>query len=87
VRVPRRKIIGGASVAAHLRLLALERNATSLGKRYGSAPNPVTAFAAALKAGRLIQSISVEHFPDRDDDELTFHFSKPDPALAPFQVT
>jgi hypothetical protein len=47
----------------------------------------VTAFAAALKAGRLIQSISVEHFPDRDDDELTFHFSKPDPALAPFQVT
>jgi hypothetical protein len=58
-----------------------------LGSATAAAPNPATAFAAALKAGRLIQSISVEHFPDRDDDELTFHFSKPDPALAPFQVT
>ncbi len=74
------------SARAVQELLAGKISPEDFRKRYGSAPNPVTAFAGALKAGRVIENVSVERCPEQDDDWLTFHFSKPDPALAPFQV-
>jgi hypothetical protein len=56
-------------------------------RRYGdSDPNPVTVLAGVLKTGRLIESVSVERCPDHDDDWLTFHFSKPDPAPTALKV-
>jgi len=68
-------------------LLAGKTTHEDFRKHYdGSVPNPVAAFAAALKAGRLIESVNIEHCPDRDDDWLTFHFSKSDPSISPFKV-
>jgi len=99
LRGPRRRVgrsfIGGfkmsasrvrVSARAVQELLAGNISQEDFRRRYGSVPNPMTVFAAALKAGRIIESVSVEHCPDQDDDWLTFHFSKPDPALAAFQV-
>ncbi len=69
-------------------LLAGKTTHENFGKHYaGSIPNPVAAFAAALKAGRLIESVSIEKCSDRDDDWLTFHLSKPDPAVSAFKVS
>jgi hypothetical protein len=72
------------SARALQELLAGKISQEDLRKLYGSTPNPMSAFATALKAGRLIENVSVEHCPDQDDDWLTFHFSKPDPAIAAF---
>ena len=43
-------------------------------------------FAAALRAGRLIEHVTVERVADEDDDYLTFDFGKVDPAISPFRT-
>jgi len=89
LRVPGRRVgrsfFGGLKMSASRvtvsaravqQLLAGQITHEEFRKPYGgSSPDPVTMFAAALKAGRLIESVSIEHCPDRDDDWLTFRFS------------
>lgn len=41
-------------------------------------------FRIKLQQGRLIDQITVEHHPEKDDDRLTIHFGKPDSAIASF---
>lgn len=41
-------------------------------------------FRIKLQQGRLIDQITVEHHPEKDDDRLTIHFGKPDAAVASF---
>ena len=41
-------------------------------------------FRIKLQQGRLIEQISVEHHPEKDDDRVTIHFGKPDAAIASF---
>jgi hypothetical protein len=41
-------------------------------------------FRIKLQQGRLIDQITVDHHPEKDDDRVTIHFGKPDAAIAPF---
>jgi len=41
-------------------------------------------FANAARAGRVIRNCKIESGGEEDDDWITFEFSDPDPALAPF---
>jgi hypothetical protein len=41
-------------------------------------------FRIKLQQGRLIDQITVEHHPEKDDDRVTIRFGKMDAAIAPF---
>ncbi len=60
-----------------------ERNRLYVDQNKPLQSNP---FLRALKQGRAISGIRVEHHPDFDDDWLVFDLSEPDAALTGLRV-
>ena len=78
------------SSRALLRLLSDQVSPTQFAKDHWSRPRHTedhidNPFQQALALGLAIESITVEHQEDKDDDLLTFKLSGPDVAVKPFR--
>ena len=68
-----------------LEILAGVKSVSDFEKNYRLTPDS-NPFRRMLAQGRLIKRVSVEHIPERDDDEVTIEFGEPDAAVAAFRV-
>jgi hypothetical protein len=68
-----------------LEILAGVKTVAQFEEEYAFQPgsNP---FRKMLQQGRLISKITVDHFPEEDDDAVTIEFKLPDSAVAPFRL-
>jgi hypothetical protein len=68
-----------------LEILAGVVTAAEFEQNYSREPG-ANPFKQMLQSGRLITKISVEHFPEIDDDRVSIEFGDPDAAVAPFRI-
>ena len=69
-----------------LEILAGAKTVAEFEQNYGIKAG-TNRFKQMLEAGRLITKVTIEHIPEKDDDEITIEFGKPDSAVAPFRLS